>query len=308
MPTAADLTVKINADTSGAEAGINRVDSAVKGLGGSIGKALAVGAAVGLGAVAVGLGAATKVALGYEQQMANVNSILQLSDQALATYSDQLLQIAQNPGITQSPEQLAAGLYNVVSSGFAGADAMNILSVSAIAATAGMTDTDTSVRAVTSVLNAYGLQASDAGHISDLLFQTVQDGVLSFDDLANNMGNVLPVAASLGVSLDDVFAAYSQLTLQGINASAAETDIAGLMKSALNPTDAMTAAVQKQGFATADAAIQTLGLGGYVQLLEKDAKATGKTLYDYLGSQEAVNAAWRSAATTSINTLKNRSG
>jgi hypothetical protein len=134
MPTAADLTVKINADTSGAEAGFNRVDAGIKGLGGTLGKVAGGAAIAGIGAAAVGLGMAAKSALGFEEQMANVNSIMQLSGSALDAYSGQVLQLAQNPGITQSPTELAAGLYNIASSGFTGADGLTVLNAAAISA------------------------------------------------------------------------------------------------------------------------------------------------------------------------------
>jgi hypothetical protein len=46
-----------------------------------------------------------------------------------------------------------------------------------IAATAGMTTTDVAAQGITAALNAYGMQATDAGKVSDIMFQTVNDGV-----------------------------------------------------------------------------------------------------------------------------------
>jgi hypothetical protein len=66
------------------------------------------------------------------------------------------------------------------------------------------------------------------------------------------MGNVLPVANSLGIGMDQVGAAYAQMTLNGVNASAAETQISALMRSALNPTTQLTEAVQAHGYASAE--------------------------------------------------------
>ncbi len=224
MPTAAELTVKINAETSGAEAGINRVDSKVRGFASGLGTlfSTAGGFVLGAGITAVvgGVSQLAAAGLDFEAQMANVNSIMQLSSDGIADLSTQVLQLAQNPGITQGPAELAAGLYNIASSGFAGADGLQILEASAISATAGMTNADTSARAITAALNAYGLGAENAANISDMMFQTVNDGVISFEQLANNLGNTLPVAASLGIGFDQLGAAYAQMTLSGVNASA----------------------------------------------------------------------------------------
>jgi TP901 family phage tail tape measure protein len=298
MPTAADLTVKINADTSGAEGGIKRVDSAIKGLGGGIGKALSVGAAVGvgavvggIGAVGVGMGLAATSAIGFEKNMANVNSILKLSDQGISSLSNQVLTLAQNPGITDSPAQLAAGLYDVASAGFTGSDGLKILESAAIGASAGVSTTSVATDALTSVLGAYGLGADAAKGVTDEMFQTVNDGKISFEQLATNMGNVLPVAASLGVGFDQVGAGFALMTQQGIPAAQAETQMASLMKSALNPTDALTAAVQAHGYASAESLIQTEGLSGYLDVLTDASGGSKEALFAMLGTQEGMNAA-----------------
>lgn len=292
MISAADLQVRISSDTKDAERGIKRVDDGIKGF---IKRAAYVGTGV-LGAMAFrgmarGFMSGAAGALDFGAQMANVNSIAQLTDEALAKVTDGVMAIASNPAITQAPAVLAAGLYDIYSSGFQGADALNVLEKSAIAATAGITDTATSARAITAVLNAFSLGAGDAGHVSDVLFQTVNDGVITFEQLANNLGNVIPIANSLGLGIEDVGAAYAQMTLKGVNASAAETQIASLMRSALNPTQALTDAVQAHGYESAEAAIKTKGLAGFLDILNDASGGSATALMDLLGTQEAMNAA-----------------
>src|ERR671918_86576 len=97
--------------------------------------------------------------------------------------------------LPQSAQVLAKGLYDIGSSGFYGADALKILEVSAIAASAGMTDTATASKAIVGVLNAYGLEAEDAAHVSDVLFTTVELGVITFEELTRQLGDVLGAAA-----------------------------------------------------------------------------------------------------------------
>lgn len=295
MPNAASLVVKINADIKDAERGFNQVESRVQGLGGKLGTVLGTAGGFVLGtainSLIGGFGELAQSGLDFGAQMANVNSILKLSDDGIAQLSNEVLALARNPGIVDTPAALAAGLYQINSSGFTGAEGLKVLEASALAATAGLTSTDVAARAVSAVLNAYQLDAGDAQHISDLLFQTVNDGVISFEELANNLGNTIPLANSLGVSLEDLFAAYSLLTLQGFSGTAAETNIAALMKTAMNPTEALTAAITQQGYATAQQAIETLGFGGYIGLMEDYAESAGLTLFDLIGTQEGVNAA-----------------
>jgi TP901 family phage tail tape measure protein len=290
--SAADLMVTFKADTKDAEAGMQRMNKGVTGFAKS---AAAMGAGV-LGAavfsdIARGFSGAGTAALDFGKNMANVNSIAQLSDGAFAKLNDQVLALTSDPRIAQAPATLAAGLYDIYSSGFQGADGLKVLQQSALAATAGVTDTATAARAITASLNAFGLGAGDAQRVSDVLFQTVNDGVITFDQLANNLGNTIPIANALGLSIEDVGAAYAQMTLKGVPAAQAETQIAGLMRSALNPTQALTDAVQAHGFASATDAIKQKGLAGFLDIVNDAAGGNQETMFDLLGTQEAMNAA-----------------
>lgn len=293
MPTAAELNIKINSvlDEKGFDRAEERTDGLGKRLTTVLGTAGGFLLAQGVQMVAQNIGGLVSAGLDFEAQMANVNSIAQLSGTELQNLSDQVLQLTQNPGITDGPAALAAGLYQIASSGFTGADGLQILEASSLAASAGLTTTETAATAITAALNAYGLEASSAGDISDMMFQTVNDGVISFEQLASNMGNVLPVAASLGIGFEQVGAAYAQMTLAGVNASAAETQIAALMRSALNPTQQLTDAVQAHGFASATAAIESEGMAGFLKILTEESGGSQEALMDMLGTTEAMNAA-----------------
>src|ERR1051325_10345685 len=203
----------------------------------------------------------------FEAAMRNVNSIAQLSEDQFKALNAQVLQLALDPRIKDGPAVLAAGLYDIVSSGFDTADALIILQSASIAATAGLTTTAVSAAAVTAVLNAYGLQAADASGVSDILFQTVNLGVLTFDELANSIGTVLPTAKAAGVSLIELGAAYATLTRQGVNADEATTQINAVITGLLKPTDALTEALAAQGYESGEALIKAKGFGGALEVL-----------------------------------------
>lgn len=244
----------------------------------------------GFGAViTAGFGAAAKVAIDFGEQMANVNSIAQLSAGELDKVSQAVLDLSRNTG--QGPATLAAGLYDIYSSGFEGAEGLKVLTQAANAANAGLTNTAVSAKAITAVLNAYHLNADDAAHVSDVLFQTVNEGVISFEQLATNMGNTLPLGNALGVSFEELGAAYARLTLSGIGASQAETQIAALMRAAINPTTDLTAAIKDYGYESASALIAAEGFTGYLEFLGKASGGSQEELFNLLGTTEAVNAA-----------------
>jgi hypothetical protein len=59
----------------------------------------------------------------------------------------------------------------------------------------------------------------------------------------SHLGRTLPLAHSLGLSIEDLGAAYATMTLQGESASQVETNMQALMTAAVKPTKAMSAAL-----------------------------------------------------------------
>ena len=55
-----------------------------------------------------------------------------------------------------------------------------------------------------------------AGKASDILFQTVEKGKTTIPELGASLGQVMPFAASAGVSLESVGAAMATITAGGV--------------------------------------------------------------------------------------------
>lgn len=278
----------IERSTKGASEGAKALGSDIRALEKDLNTAGTSIAAVGA-AGTLFFGAATNSSMGFTSAMTNVNSIARLTSDQLAALGDSVQGLSRQYGA--GPTELAEGLYSIQSSGFSAAEGLDILEASVVAAGAGMTTTETSAKAIVATLNAYQMSASEAGNVSDVLFKIVDSGVITFEELANNLGNTLPLAASLSVSIEELGAAYAQLTLSGIGASQAETQIAALMRAALGPTEALTEAVQQYGYESAEALIQAEGLAGFLIFLQQASGGTSAGLLELVGTQEALNAA-----------------
>jgi len=253
-------------DSASAVRSVNTLNRSLGGLDRAsslAGRALAVG-------IVGGLVAATKAAVDFDRGMRNVNTLTKLSEARFQALSKQVLGLSKETG--KAPKDLAKGLYDIVSSGFKANDAIKILRVSAKAATAGLTDTATATKAINAALNAYHLEAEDARKVSDILFQTVNKGVLTFEELAQNMGDLVPAAAPLGVTLEEVGAAIATITLQGVPAAEAATRVKNTMLQLASPSKALAGLLKEQGFASGEAAIKSRGFVGVLELLQK---ATG---------------------------------
>ncbi|MCR4339330.1 MAG: phage tail tape measure protein, partial [Gemmatimonadaceae bacterium] len=261
--------MKVGADMSNFNRGMGGMERRMHSVGGVAKSAfglIAKAGAVAGGAVAVGLGAAVKSSVQFERGMRNVNSIAYLNEKQFKALGKSVTAMAGEVG--QKPKVLAEGLYDIVSSGFKASDAITILRVSAKAATAGMTDTATASKAVTAGLNAYHLGASEAGKVSDILFQVVNKGVLTFGELAQNMGDLVPAAAPLGVKLEEVGAALSTITLQGVPAAEAATRVKSVMLQLAKPSEELSGLLKENGFASGEAAIKAKGFVGVLEMLD----------------------------------------
>jgi TP901 family phage tail tape measure protein len=243
------------------------------------------------GPLALAGAASVRFAVGFDKQMRNVNSLLHLNDKDFAGLRNQVLSLA---GPTkQAPETLAAGLYDLASSGFTGQAGMKVLKSSAIAATAGLTDTATSTKAVAGVLNAYRMGAGQAGRVSDVLFQTVNKGVVTFDELASTIGQALPIASKMGVSIEQVGAATATMTKQGVSGGEANTRIRSILIAMLKPTTKLQKAYDKLGVSGGEELIKkTGGFEGALQALSKVSGGSTKKLGDLFGRQEAIQGAF----------------
>lgn len=232
-------------------------------IGGILGSTVTKGVVAGGVALAAGLGLAAAAAVPFEAAMHNVATISTDVQKNFEGTSQAVLNLSRT--VPQSATTLAKGLYEIVSSNFAGADAFHVLEVSAKAASAGLTDTDTSARAITGALNAYGLSAASAGDVSDILFQTVNKGVVTFGDLAQNLGDFVGTAAAAKVPLQDVASAYAAITLAGVPAAEAATSVNQLLTKLIKPTVDLAAVYKTLGYESGAAALQQKGLQGVIK-------------------------------------------
>jgi TP901 family phage tail tape measure protein len=259
------------ADVKMFEKGVESSGSAVGKFADIAQKAVKVGA-IGL---AAGLALSATSAISFEREMRNVTTLTGQAGRDLESLSRQTLAMAKDPFISQGPVELAKGLYDVASSGFQGAQGLMILRTAAEAASAGLTTTAVSGKAITSVLNAYGRSAVDASDVSDVLFQTVNLGVITFEELASQIGDVVGAAAAAGVPIEDVGAAIAAMTLSGVSAAESTTSLNQVLQALIKPSDAMAATLRNLGFESGAAAIEELKLSGVMEELRN---ATGGQL------------------------------
>ncbi len=202
----------------------------------------------------------------FEQQMAMVATMVD-DDRWMQIYKQGIREISQEFG--EGTDTLAKGLYDILSAGTAPSQAMDVLRASVIAAKAGMSDTAVAADGLTTMLNAYDLEASRAGNISDWFFSVIKLGKTTFQELAPVIGTVAPTAALSGLSLEDLGSVLALVTTRGVKTDMAVTGINATLLSFLKPTKEAKEAAAELGIELSSNTIKTKGLAGIFEILSQ---------------------------------------
>ncbi len=239
---------------------------------------------------------AAREAINYEKALRNVNSIAKVNEVDFNKMYQAVLQIAKDPSIKQAPEDLAKALYDLQSAGFNDTSkfkALDVLKVSAKAATAGLSDTATASDALIGVLNSGIGGVTSAQQAMDVLFKTVDVGKLTFNDLATNLGKVLPTAAKAGVDINQLGAAFASMTINGMSAEDASTGLLNLISHIANPSKEAEKEFRRLGIAYSYAGLQAKGLPGILNEIQQktggNADAIKKLLPDMRAQRGALS-------------------
>lgn len=163
----------------------------------------------------------------FEYGMAKVQSIARVGDAELSGMGNEIQELAVKYGA--SANEIAEATYQAISASVDSADAISFVEDAMTLARGGFTDTVTAVDVMTTALNAYGKEANSTEHIMDSLVTVQNLGKTTVGELAESLGLVIPTAASYNVSLDNLSAAYIQLTKNGVKMANATTFINGML-------------------------------------------------------------------------------
>jgi TP901 family phage tail tape measure protein len=218
--------------------------------------------------VAVGA-ASVKMALDYDTAINHVQALTGASQKQTKQWSDQILALA--PKIGQSPQDLANALYFVASSGAKVNQVLPITAASARAAASGMGDAQTIAQLLTSAMNAYGSKTLSASKATDILTEAVKVGKAEPGELAQEIGKVIPVAQSMGVTFAEATTSVSELTNTGLDAAQAATGVRAILTGLLKPASQTTKEFKDLGTSVGDVRkeIREKGLNAALQDLSK---------------------------------------
>lgn len=288
----ADAATKVLDDVSvGAQKVGNKLQSSGKSIE-SFGKTFSVIS----GAAAAVMGVSAKSAATFEDAIAKVSTIADTSEVSIGDLKDQIMELSNSTGIAAS--DIADNVYNAISAGQKTGDAVSFVSNATALARAGFTDTGSALDVLTTIMNAYGLEADEVTAVSDKLITTQNLGKTTVAELASSMGKVIPTAKATGVRLDELCGAYAVMTSNGIATAETTTYLNSMLnelgKEGTTAADAFrkgTKHIKAGGLSMQEAMEQGWGLTDVLSVLNEQAAASGTSINNLFGSAEAGKAA-----------------
>lgn len=204
-------------------------------------------AAMAAGAVAT---AAAVVGASFESQMSRVAAISGASTEGLAALTAEARRIGSETAF--SATQAAQGMEALAQAGFtveqiiaATSDAM------ALAGATGL-ELAEATDLVAATITQFGLAASDAGKVADVLAAGSQASLFSINDLAVAMRYGGSVGKAFGKSLEETVAAMAQFKNIGLTGEQAGTNFRAMMEALGNPTKTAREQIQALGLTLED--------------------------------------------------------
>lgn len=241
-------------------------------------------------AAGAALGASVKLASDFETSMAKVSTIADDSVMSIGNMSSAVIDMSNETGIAAT--DIAESVYSAISAGQDTADAVQFVGNATKLAKSGFADVGVSLDVLTTILNAYGMEAEKVTDVSDKLITTQNLGKTTVAELASSMGKVIPTANMYGVNLDNIASAYVTTTKNGIATAESTTYINSMLNElGKSGSDVSQILIESTGKSFKELMDSGYSLTDVLTIVSTEASNSGKSIGDMFGSQEAGKAA-----------------
>lgn len=273
------LSAKITGDSSSYQKAINEADKSTEqfqkntsSLGSKLAGGLKTGLSVSAKAIAVVSGAlgtasvaAIKVGSDFEAQMSRVQAISGATGKELEELRNQAIQLGADTSFSAS--EAAQGMENLAAAGFTTSEIMNAMPGLLDLAAAAGEDLAASSDIAASTIRGFGLAASDASHVADVLAENANRTNSSVAETGEAMKYIAPLARAAGISMEETAAAIGIMANAGIQGSQAGTTLRGALSRLSKPTDDMVGVMEQLGISFYDSEGKMKSLSDQVGML-----------------------------------------
>lgn len=207
----------------------------------------------------------------YSAAMTAANTMAGKGSEEFAQLKDQVTELSHTIPIAR--DQLANGLYQVISNGVPENNWIEFLRTSARASVGGIADLGETVKVTSTMIKNYGLDWSEAAGIQDKIQLVAKNGVTTFEEMAQALPRVASQASNLGVSVDELMASFATLTGVSGNTAEVSTQLAAIFTALIKPSSEATQMAEQMGIKFDAAAIKAAGgFQNFITQLDKDVK------------------------------------
>jgi TP901 family phage tail tape measure protein len=218
------------------------------------------------------LNGVTEESRSFSAAMNAANTMAGKSGEDFAKLKGQVAELSKSIPVVR--DELANGLYQVISNGVPEDNWIAFLQKSAKASVGGIADLGETVKVTSTIIKNYGLSWDKAGDVQDKIQLTAKNGVTSFEQLAQALPRVTSNAATLGVSIDELMATFATLTNVSGNTAEVSTQLAAIFTALVKPSSEASKMAQQMGIEFDAAAIKAAGgMRNFLTDLDKNVKA-----------------------------------
>ncbi len=247
------VVIETDLDSSGVESGLSRLQGTItKGI-----------AAIGIGKL---FSEAVKTGMDFEAQMSRVKAISGATGEEFAKLKEQAKQLGADTAF--SATEAAEGMENLASAGFSTSEIIAAMPGMLDLAASSGEDLASSADIAASTLRGFGLEASSAGHVADVLAKNAAETNAAVADTGEAMKYVAPVAKSMGIEFEETAAAIGIMADAGIKGSQAGTTLRGALSRIAKPTKAMQETMDSLGLSFYDSNGKMKSLADITEMLE----------------------------------------
>jgi TP901 family phage tail tape measure protein len=251
-----NILVQVGADISNLTGGLNDASRQVSGFVrdtqrgfqalGDLGKVI-----TGFGvAVAAGLGGAVKSAADFDTAIRKAGAIAGASASELTDMKNAALDLGATT--SKSAKEVANAMTELAAKGFDANQTIAAMPGIIKAAEASGEDLALVSDTITSALNAFRMEASEANKVADVMAMTANKSAAGIADMQYAFKYAAPAAAQLGISMEELAAATGIMANAGIKGETAGTTLRMAMLRLVKPPKQAQKALDKLGIAVTD--------------------------------------------------------
>ena len=202
----------------------------------------------------------------FETGMSGVRALTGATNEEFTLLKETAKELGADTAFSAS--EAAVGMQNLASAGFTTNEIVSAMPGMLDLAASSGTDLATASDIAATTLRGFGLEASQAAHVADVLAEAAARTNAEVADTGEAMKYIAPVAHAMGMSLEEVAASVGVLSDAGIKGSQAGTTLRSALSRLSKPTSDMQKVMKKLGLSFYDSSGQMKSISSIVGMLK----------------------------------------